>query len=169
MQNLISQLNIIFDKEIEVYRSLLDVTLSEFDFLVARNYEVIEKHIKLKEDFFIKISSLEEDRFKIISELETKLNLKIENVSKLINLIEDKNIASNIAQKRSILSILINRIKEANKRNSNFIEHSKYIFSNVVNNFNELIKKGSSLGTYSKKGKIKRAETNDSLMVDKEA
>lgn len=169
MQNLIAKLNIIFDNEIGIYRSLLDVTLSEFEFLVAKDYAAIENHIKLKEDFFYKISELEADRSSIIKELEASLNSKIDNVSSLINLIEDKQIASNISQKRSILSILINRIKEANKRNSDFIEHSKYIFSNVVNNFNELIKKGSSLGTYSKAGKLKKADKNASIMVDKEA
>ena len=163
---LLSKLIIIFESEIEVYRKLLDVSISEFDYLVSRNIEAIEKHVKLKEDFFKEINFLEESRHKLIQDLEFKLNIKIENVSELLNIIEDKNLKAEIAQKRSILSILINRIKEANNRNSYFIEHSKYLFGNVVANFNELINKSSSK-TYGKTGKINKEAKNSSLMIDK--
>lgn len=168
MDVLLVKLSDIFDQEIQVYRSLLDVTISEFEYLVTRDFKAIENHIQLKEGFFQQITKLELERNSIILELEKFFASNITSVSELVDLIDDSDTKALFSQKRTILSQLINRIKEANSRNSEFINHSKHIFNNVVNNFNELIKKGSS-GTYSKTGKLKKDEKKSSLVINKEA
>lgn len=168
MDVLLSKLSSIFDDEIIVYRSLLDVTISEFEYLVTRDYKAIENHIELKEGFFQKITKLEEERNLVIFELEKIFGSNIKNVSELVELIKDADKKAEVSHKRSILSLLINRIKEANSRNSEFIGHSKHIFANVVDNFNELIKKGTT-ATYGKTGKLKKDEKKSSLVINKEA
>jgi len=146
----------ILDEEIVLYRKVLDVSTSEFNYFVERNYDAISNHIQLKEEFYSCITDLEFKRDEIMNIIHQQTGYKFDSIRGLCSELEDNDLKLELLNKRTILRTLITRIQEANNRNKTFLEKSQKLFSNIFNNLAGLVNKEQATikDTYDNSGRI---------------
>jgi hypothetical protein len=160
----------ILDEEINIYKNILNIISSEYESFIARDYDAIYNHIKLKDSFYEKVVEFEGKREQEIVKIRASMPDKnIESLSDLIDNVNIPSVRESLALRRTTLRLLIDRIFEANEHSKLFLDRSRAVFGTIIDNIKKLAN-ASRKNVYGNKGKLdEHKDTLNPLLLNKEA
>ncbi len=160
MKNGIDELKQVLNSELELYKSLLDITVKKTDIIMEGRIKELDSITQLEQSFIIKIGKYEDTREKVVRKIASKLDVSIDtseiSISKILNHIEDED-SRELDNLKNQIIIVLEKLKEKNTLNSMLIKDSlEYI------NFNlNILTDSDNESTYSNsadKGKVKQSK-----------
>ena len=150
----ISELINIYQREIEKYRKILDLTKQEKKLINKEEYKKLNSLLEQKNDFISTINKLEKEVLNLKSDLSLKLGIKNDDKF-IINLLKRDNLPQKDQLKKTIKSMhmIMNEIEELMSKHKNKMGIKKREMTKDINK----IKKGLDLNN-SYSGHIKNYE-----------
>lgn len=147
MDNLIKDLKEILLQELNLYKSMLELSIDKTKIIISGQVRELDKITQKEQALILKAGKLENVREDILSKIQEKLELKkIQNVSKLVDYLNEEQKKEIEDIKQQLIDVL-NSLKERNTLNSTLIKDSlEYINLNV-----NLLTNAVSGSTYSDK------------------
>ncbi|MCT4663311.1 MAG: flagellar protein FlgN [Tissierellales bacterium] len=123
MRAILDQLRVILQEELEVYKKLLDITLTKKDVITENRIQELDKMTQVEQSLIMKIGKLEESREKLVDQMGKRIGLKDFGMRELIDHLEDKDKSFFVEIREDLLRTL-NRIHDGNDLNKVLIEDS---------------------------------------------
>ncbi|WP_052045274.1 flagellar protein FlgN [Caloranaerobacter azorensis] len=132
MEKLINDLKDILIEELNLYKHMLELSISKTDIITSGQVRELDKITQKEQALILKAGKLEDIRESIISKIQDELNLKeVKNISKLVDYLSEEQKKEIEDVKQQLIDVL-NRLKERNSLNSTLIKDSlEYINLNV--------------------------------------
>lgn len=111
------------EKEIAVYRNLVEVQQTETENLISKDYRGLYETIGRKEHLLMKVSSMDKARSRLMEGVGRELGVQTGNISCILERISGTEFNRLKECQVSVLS-LVDTIKEVNKVNALFVEGS---------------------------------------------
>lgn len=131
MRNNIDQLKAILKDELEVYKKLLDITLTKKDIITLNKIQDLDNITKVEQNLIMQIGKLEEAREKTTSNISKSSGIADLSMTDLIEYLEEKDKKFFIEIRKELMSTL-KHIHEGNDLNKVLIEDSlEYVNFNI--------------------------------------
>lgn len=158
MKEYVDQLKLVLNEELEVYKKLLDITISKKDIIANNQIKELDQMTKVEQTLILQIGQLEESRETLTSNLKNHFGDQELNMQRLIDHLpeEDKDFLFDL---REDLLKTLTVIDSENKLNKTLIEDSlEYV------NFNlELLTGAHNDGSYENTATEKEVGTRKNL------
>jgi len=165
LDNLFDSLISLLQREVEVYRGILDSVVEEKRILLQPSLDKIYESNARKETLILKAKLLEEVRSGIVRKLAAALGKPEQDVNLSgLALAADQNRGRLIQETRSVLSPLLKEIQERNGGNRLLIDSSLVCVKSSIQFINDLISPSVSyletgrMNSLSRSGRLLRAE-----------
>ncbi len=113
------------EKEIEVYRNLVEVQQTETENLISKDYRALYETIGRKEHLLMKVATMSKARAVLMAGIEKELGAEsIANISGILERIGDGAEYDRLKECQAVVLSLVDTIKEVNKVNALFVEGS---------------------------------------------
>lgn len=160
MDNMIKKLVDILNKELSVYKDILEVSTKKTKVIINGAAKELDKITQVEQTMILQIGRLENERENLVDNIKKQLKIEEDDVSisKIIDNLKDEYKVEIENIRKELLDIL-NKIKERNELNSMLINDSlEYI------NFNlNLLANTSAETTYSDKVNKNNEKANSNL------
>ena len=156
------------DQLVTVYRHLLDIVRKENDVLVAADMGEVPKVNEAKEKLVLKVRQL--DELWLMSALKIVNNLKLDN--KQPTLLElatyfDGDEAIKLEQLHSVLTMLVSRISEFNKKNAVLVQSALSLINGAMGSITDTLNENP---TYKNSGNMEAVNKDaQGRLVQREA
>ena len=166
-KNNYNQLTDILEKEVKVYRSLLDVVRKEREILVSTDLDDLNENNKAKEALLIRLRSLENQRIHLATAVCKALDLDEENPRLLdIAVAMDNEEGERLRNLHSVLDLLLKRIHELNKNNESLVNSA---LNNITGALKAIKNTLDENPTYKKKNVKVEGKAQSGQLVSREA
>ncbi len=131
MKEYVDQLKLVLNEELEVYKKLLDITISKKDIIANNQIKELDQMTKVEQTLILQIGQLEESRETLTSNLKNHFGDQELNMQRLIDHLpeEDKDFLFDL---REDLLKTLTVIDSENKLNKTLIEDSlEYVNFNL--------------------------------------
>lgn len=131
MKEYVDQLKLVLNEELEVYKKLLDITISKKDIIANNQIKELDQMTKVEQTLILQIGQLEESRETLTSNLKNHFGDQELNMQRLIDYLpeEDKDFLFDL---REDLLKTLTVIDSENKLNKTLIEDSlEYVNFNL--------------------------------------
>lgn len=131
MKEYVDQLKLVLNEELEVYKKLLDITISKKDIIANNQIKELDQMTKVEQTLILQIGQLEESRETLTSNLKNHFGDQELNMQRLIDHLpeEDKDFLFDL---REDLLKTLTVIDAENKLNKTLIEDSlEYVNFNL--------------------------------------
>lgn len=131
MKEYVDQLKLVLNEELEVYKKLLDITISKKDIITNNQIKELDQMTKVEQTLILQIGQLEESRETLTSNLKNHFGDQELNMQRLIDHLpeEDKDFLFDL---REDLLKTLTVIDSENKLNKTLIEDSlEYVNFNL--------------------------------------
>lgn len=157
----------VLEKEVKVYRSLLDIVRKEREILVSTNLDDLSENNKTKEALLIRLRSLETQRIRSATEVSKALKLDPENPRLLDIAVElDSEEGERLRNLHSVLDLLLKRIHELNKNNESLVNSA---LKNITGALKAIKNTLDENPTYQKKSVKVEGKAQSGQLVSREA
>ena len=165
MELLLTKFVGLLDEEIDLYESLLSILQKEKSAVVDSSLEKLIESSKEKENLFLKIRILEEQRPVILERLAQKLGQSTQSLTltKLSHLVQEPY-ATRIRNCQSSFVSLVQSIQEINLANKALLNHSLELVRGSLSLLNDLM---SSNQIYYRTGKMQLNDQSGKLLSGK--
>ncbi len=136
MASLIEELIETLDKEEKIYNELLPVVEQKAQIIIKNDLEQLQYITTVEQDFVDKITVLEHNRSKIISNIAIVMNKKVEdlNLKAIIAMLEKQPVEQEkLSKLHDSLSTKLFRLKELNLQNRALLEQSLEMIEFTMN------------------------------------
>ncbi len=165
LESLFDSLIELLQREIEVYRCVLDTVVREKSILLKPSLDSIYESNARKETLILKAKLLEEVRSGIVKKIAAALGKPEQGVNlSMLALAADEARGRLIRESRSILSPLLREIQERNENNKLLLDTSLVFVRNSIHFINDLLSPGTGyletgrMNTLSRNGRLLRTE-----------
>lgn len=158
MREYLDQLKLVLGEELEIYKKLLDITISKKDIITNNQIKELDQMTKVEQTLIMQIGKLEENREKLTKSISKIVGVEDLNMKTLIEHLEDTDKEYLFDLREELLSTLT-VIDAENKLNKTLIEDSlEYI------NFNlDLLTGIENDGSYEQSANEKEVGTRKNL------
>lgn len=136
MASLIEELIETLDKEEKIYNELLPVVEQKAQIIIKNDLEQLQYITTVEQDFVDKITVLEHNRSKIISNIAIVMNKKVEdlNLKAIIAMLEKQPVEQEkLSKLHDSLSTKLFQLKELNLQNKTLLEQSLEMIEFTMN------------------------------------
>jgi len=162
LDELFDSLITLLQREIEVYRDILESVVEEKNILLKPSLELIYESNARKETLILKAKLLEEVRSGIVRKIAAALGKPEQEVNlSALALAADNNRSRLIKESRGVLSPLLKEIHDRNEKNKQLLDSSLVFVKSSIQFINDLI--SPCLG-YMETGKMNSLSRNGRLL-----
>jgi hypothetical protein len=165
IDNLFDSLITLLQREIEVYRGILDAVVEEKKILLKPSLDRIYESNAKKETLILKAKLLEEVRAGIVKKLAAALGKSERDVNLSgLALAADKDRGRLIQESRGVLSPILKEIQERNENNKTLLDSSLAFVRSSIHFINDLLSPGTGylgtgrMNTLNRNGRLLRTE-----------
>lgn len=165
LDNLFDSLITLLQREIEVYRDILDSVVEEKRILINPSLEKIYESNARKETLILKAKLLEEVRSGIVRKIAAALGKPEHEVSlSALALAADEDRGRMIRESRGVLSPILKEIQERNEKNKLLLDHSLIFVKSSIQFINDLISpclgymETGEMNSFRRNGRLLRTE-----------
>lgn len=131
MRTSLDQLKVVLKEELEVYKKLLDLTLTKKDIITENQIQELDKITQVEHNLILQIGKLEESRERLTDQIAKVIGMKDLSMKDIIDYLEEKDKKFFIGMREELMRTL-NHIHEGNDLNKLLIEDSlEYINLNL--------------------------------------
>jgi len=165
LDNLFDSLIELLQREIEIYRCILDSVVHEKKILLKPSLDKIYESNARKETLILKAKLLEEVRSGIVKKIAAALGKSEQDVNlSALALAAGKDRGKLIRESRSVLSPLLQEIQERNENNKLLLDSSLVFVRSSIHFINDLLSPSTGyletgrINTLSRNGRLLRTE-----------
>lgn len=149
------------EKEKEIYRELVELSLRKTDIIKEKNVDVLDKLVDLEQDFILQIGKLDMQRQDLVEALAKEMNSDPESIT-LTSLIEwsEGDLRDRFILLKDDFSAIIDRQRHLNEVNAKLLKTNLEYIDFALN---LMAGEGVSGSVYEKQGKVSKGSQSRNL------